>query len=103
MGKHLCTIHFRRYRFLERKNLRVIGLRQGTPTFLIEQIRERDDLALFIEPQVVDSNKGDSNIKNIALLFQMGYLTIKKEEIIDGEIEGLLKEAMGADKGEKVL
>jgi hypothetical protein len=59
----------------------------GTPTFLVEQIRERDDLEMFIEPQVVDSNslrgKGDTNIENIALLFQTGYLTIKKKEIED--------------------
>jgi hypothetical protein len=61
----------------------------GTPTFLIEQIKKRNDLESFAESREVgnDSIRGDGNdkIETTALLFQTGYLTIKKEEIVDNE------------------
>jgi hypothetical protein len=44
----------------------------GTPTFLIEQMRKNDDLKPFINKEEVG---------NISLLFQTGYLTIKKKEM----------------------
>jgi hypothetical protein len=57
----------------------------GTPTFLIEQIKKRNNLESFAESREVgmESLKGDGsdNIETTALLFQTGYLTIKKEEV----------------------
>jgi hypothetical protein len=53
----------------------------GTPTFLIEQLKKRDQIDLVFEPVVASSKTFDSfdpnNIDNIALMFQTGYLTIK--------------------------
>ena len=56
----------------------------GTPTFLIEQIRKRDDLEPFIKREFVeDSSLGNfdlDKIDNLSLLFQTGYLTIKSQK-----------------------
>jgi hypothetical protein len=58
----------------------------GTPTFLIEQIRKNDDLKPFINKEEVEEvvlrDTSDYNeVGNISLLFQTGYLTIKKKEM----------------------
>jgi hypothetical protein len=77
--------------FFDNKKFGRYWFETGTPTFLIEQIRERDDLSPFIEETVVSSNSlsGASydKIGSIALLFQTGYLTIKKEERVDERLE----------------
>ncbi|MDR1087566.1 MAG: hypothetical protein LBL16_04990 [Endomicrobium sp.] len=60
--------------FFDKKEIESYWFETGTPTFLIEQIRQRDDLELFIEAKVVNArslmSRGDSKIENIALLFQ---------------------------------
>jgi hypothetical protein len=56
----------------------------GTPTFLIELIKERNDIQLLLEPckmQASESNSFDySTLDTKLLLFQTGYLTIKQIE-----------------------
>jgi hypothetical protein len=90
-GKTSVYNPFSTLSFFSNKEFKDYWYATGTPTFLIEQIRQRDDLELFTDPKVVDSSslrgKGDSNIENIALLFQTGYLTIKKKEIKDNRPE----------------
>ncbi|MDR2382290.1 MAG: AAA family ATPase, partial [Prevotellaceae bacterium] len=58
----------------------------GTPTFLIDIIQRRNRMDLALNPIVVSSNifKGydPANIGEVSLLFQTGYLTIKKIERI---------------------
>jgi hypothetical protein len=54
----------------------------GTPTFLIEQLRQGYDIQLVLEPFAANAIIFDSfnpnNINNISLLFQAGYLTVKE-------------------------
>ena len=53
----------------------------GTPTFLINMIRERNDVKLVLEPTQIPSVGFDSfdpvNMDTKLLLFQTGYLTVK--------------------------
>jgi Holliday junction resolvase-like predicted endonuclease len=57
----------------------------GTPTFLIEQIKKKDDLESFARSREVEieslRGSGNNTIESIALLFQTGYLTVKKKKI----------------------
>jgi hypothetical protein len=59
----------------------------GTPTFLIDLIQRRNRVDVTLNPIVVSSNifKGydPANIGEVSLLFQTGYLTIKKIEPVD--------------------
>ena len=77
--------------FFDNKRFGNYWVETGTPTFLIEQIKKRNDLETFIKSREVRSRslKGDvsDNIETTALLFQTGYLTIKKEEEIDEKLE----------------
>ncbi|MDR2399050.1 MAG: ATP-binding protein [Endomicrobium sp.] len=70
--------------FFDNKKFANYWFKTGTPTFLIEQIRKRDELEIFTKPKIVgeDSLNGldYDKIESTALLFQTGYLTIKKEE-----------------------
>jgi hypothetical protein len=54
----------------------------GTPTFLMEQLKLRDQIDLVFEPVEASPKIFDSfdpnNIDNISLMFQTGYLTVKK-------------------------
>ncbi|MDR3125174.1 MAG: PD-(D/E)XK nuclease domain-containing protein [Endomicrobium sp.] len=71
--------------FFNKKEFSSYWFATGTPTFLIEQIRKRNDLERFIEQRTADSSflRGlDNNkISNMGLLFQTGYVTVKKKEI----------------------
>jgi hypothetical protein len=53
----------------------------GTPTFLIELIKKRNDLESFLQPvlasDAVFSGYDPERLETIPLLFQTGYLTIK--------------------------
>jgi hypothetical protein len=71
--------------FFDKKEFKGYWFETGTPTFLIEQIKKRNDLEPFIEQRIVNSSSlrgmDDDRISNIGLLFQTGYLTIKKKDL----------------------
>ncbi|MDR1418551.1 MAG: ATP-binding protein, partial [Endomicrobium sp.] len=70
--------------FLKQKKFNRYWFASGTPTFLIEQIKKKDNLESFVQKQAVMedvlSGFAVEEIETTALLFQTGYLTIKKEE-----------------------
>jgi hypothetical protein len=84
-GKVFVYNPFSTLMFFDKKEFENYWFATGTPTFLIEQIKKRNDLELLIEQRTVNSSslrgRGDTNIENIGLLFQTGYLTVKKKEI----------------------
>jgi hypothetical protein len=57
----------------------------GTPTFLIEEIKKKNDLYSFVANQEVESDtlKGNGNEtqETTTLLFQTGYLTVKNKKL----------------------
>jgi hypothetical protein len=63
----------------------------GTPTFLIDLIQRRNRVDIALSPVVVDgkvfAGYDPANIGEISLLFQTGYLTIKKIDMIDGRAQ----------------
>ncbi|MDR2286203.1 MAG: ATP-binding protein, partial [Prevotellaceae bacterium] len=60
----------------------------GTPTFLIDIIQRRNSVNAVLEPFVVDSSifRGyePTDIDEVPLLFQTGYLTIKQMKLTNG-------------------
>ncbi|MDR3124999.1 MAG: ATP-binding protein [Endomicrobium sp.] len=91
-GKERVYNPFSTLKFFDNKEFEGYWFETGTPTFLIEQIKKKDDLESLSEARVVSSGilRGNSsdyaNINNTALLFQTGYLTIKKKERSDDGI-----------------
>jgi hypothetical protein len=72
------------YSTLSLFDTRMIGnywFASGTPTFLIEQLKKREQTDLALEPFEASPKIFDSfdpaHIENIPLLFQTGYLTVK--------------------------
>jgi hypothetical protein len=67
----------------------------GTPTFLINRLKKRNLAKTVLEPVVVGLSAFDSydpdDLNDIPLLFQTGYLTIKKEEMIYGDSQYTLE------------
>jgi hypothetical protein len=65
--------------------------RTGTPTFLIELLKKRNQLRGIFEPIVVENMAFDDydeeNIDTVSLLFQTGYLTIKQRKLNFGSPE----------------
>jgi hypothetical protein len=61
----------------------------GTPTFLINILKTRNAIDTVLEPITISPRVFDSfdpeKIEEKPLLFQTGYLTIKKKEIISGQ------------------
>jgi hypothetical protein len=61
--------------------------RTGTPTFLIDILKSRNQIKPVLEPVEADSSSFDSynpaGIGEISLLFQTGYLTVKHKSTID--------------------
>jgi DNA-binding Lrp family transcriptional regulator len=90
-GKTLVYNPFSTLKLFDSKEFREYWYATGTPTFLIEEIKKKNDLEMRIEPQkVVDSTLIGSNsgeIETVALFFQTGYLTIKKKEKVEDEVE----------------
>ncbi|GHS97178.1 ATPase AAA [Bacteroidia bacterium] len=74
--------------FFSKKQFDNYWFRTGTPSFLIELLKNRNQLKLVLEPFTVDSIAFESfdplRIDEVPLLFQTGYLTIKKKEFIGG-------------------
>jgi PAS domain-containing protein len=92
-GKTFVYNPFSTLVFFDNKKFNEYWFETGTPTFLIEQIKKKNDLESFTQSREVGMGSlkgegdGSDKIETTALLFQTGYLTIKKEEIIDGESE----------------
>jgi hypothetical protein len=74
--------------FFSKKQFDNYWFRTGTPSFLIELLKNRNQLKPVLEPFTVDSIAFESfdplRIDEVPLLFQTGYLTIKKKEFIGG-------------------
>ncbi|MDR2754978.1 MAG: ATP-binding protein [Planctomycetaceae bacterium] len=72
--------------FLSKRKFDNYWFRTGTPTFLIDILKGRNQLKPVLESIETDSNSFDSydpvNIGEIPLLFQTGYLTIKRKTSI---------------------
>ncbi|MDR0575788.1 MAG: ATP-binding protein [Tannerella sp.] len=78
------TCVYNPYSALSLFDVRVISnywFASGTPTFLIEQLKKREQTDLALEPFEASPKIFDSfdplHIENIPLLFQTGYLTVK--------------------------
>jgi hypothetical protein len=60
----------------------------GTPTFLIELLKEHNELERVLKPITVPSSSFSSydpaRISEVPLLFQTGYLTVKDRELVQG-------------------
>ena len=74
----------------QKQDFRNYWFETGTPTFLMKLIKQNKYTAFDIENTTVSSKFLDkyeiNEITLIALLFQTGYLTIKKYDIISGDI-----------------
>jgi hypothetical protein len=70
--------------FFDKKKFDNYWFRTGTPTFLLELVRKYNKPQSFFEAITVPSEVFESydpdNIGELPLLFQTGYLTVKKEE-----------------------
>jgi hypothetical protein len=69
---------------LKQKIIKNFWFETGTPTFLIELVKQRNGLENILQPIVTNSDSFKSfdpdNLTEIPLLFQTGYLTVKKTE-----------------------
>jgi hypothetical protein len=85
-GKSAVYNPFSTLSFFDKKEFTGYWFETGTPTFLIEQIKKKNDLKSLSEPRVVNSgilrgnNSDYININTETLLFQTGYLTVKKKD-----------------------
>jgi Holliday junction resolvase-like predicted endonuclease len=63
--------------------------RTGTPTFLIDALKQKEYIDDILEPTRVGTDAFESyepeNTPLRSLLFQTGYLTVKHKELIDGQ------------------
>jgi hypothetical protein len=89
-GKTFVYNPFSTLLFFDNKKPEGYWYETGTPTFLIEEIKKKNDLYSFVTNQVVESNilkgTGSDRQEITTLLFQTGYLTLKKEEIKKDEL-----------------
>jgi hypothetical protein len=84
-GKTTVYNPFSTMNFFESRKFDNYWFSTGTPTFLIDLIQRRNCANTVLEPIVVDSDVfqgyDPNNISEVPLLFQTGYLTIKKMEL----------------------
>jgi hypothetical protein len=77
--------------FFENQKFSNYWFSSGTPTFLMELFKKRNDLRVLLHPVHTSSSAFESwdpdLITEIPLLFQTGYLTVKGQEIVDLEPE----------------
>ncbi|MDR1221915.1 MAG: ATP-binding protein [Tannerella sp.] len=87
-GKTAIYNPFSTMKFFQNRRFTDYWFRSGTPTFLMDMIRSRNRSDAVLEPIVVDEKIFDgydpAGTGEISLLFQTGYLTIKKMELIGG-------------------
>jgi hypothetical protein len=71
--------------FFKKKRFADYWFRTGTPSFLIDLLKQRNQLKPILAPVKAGSGTFDSydpaNIGEISLLFQTGYLTIKSRDL----------------------
>ncbi|GAP72657.1 hypothetical protein SAMD00024442_39_9 [Candidatus Symbiothrix dinenymphae] len=77
--------------FFDNKEFSDYWFATGTPTFLINRLKKHGLAKTVLEPVIADSSAFDSYdpdaLDDVPLLFQAGYLTVKKKEMINGEPE----------------
>ena len=73
--------------FFDKRRFNNYWFSNATPTFLIEIIKKRNQLKPVLEPVITDSSILDNfdpfKIGEIPLLFQTGYLTVKKVKLVE--------------------
>ncbi|MDR2556803.1 MAG: ATP-binding protein [Bacteroidales bacterium] len=73
--------------FFSAKEFAPYWFRTGTPTFLINSLRQKNQIEEILEPTVVGTDAFESFEPEVtpikSLLFQSGYLTIKQKELVD--------------------
>ncbi|MDR2556303.1 MAG: ATP-binding protein [Bacteroidales bacterium] len=73
--------------FFDRKEFAPYWFRTGTPTFLIDALKQKEYIDDILEPTMVGTDAFESyepeNTPLRSLLFQTGYLNIKQKEIVD--------------------
>jgi hypothetical protein len=87
-GKTSIYNPFATLRFFSAQEFTNYWFATGTPTFLIDIIQRRNAANIVLEPFVVDSGTfggyDPSELEEVPLLFQTGYLTIKRKERFNG-------------------
>jgi hypothetical protein len=87
-GKTAIYNPFSTMKFFQNRRFTDYWFRSGTPTFLMDMIRNRNRPDAVLEPIIVDEKIFDgydpAKTGEISLLFQTGYLTVKKMELISG-------------------
>ena len=87
-GKTAIYNPFSTLRFFDLKQFGNYWFRTGTPTFLIDIIQRRNSVDTVLTPIVVGDTVFDgynpSDIGEVPLLFQTGYLTIKQKKLTNG-------------------
>ncbi|MDR1259764.1 MAG: ATP-binding protein, partial [Endomicrobium sp.] len=78
--------------FLDKKEFQEYWVKTEISTFLMEQIKKKNNLTYFIKSQKITGNflrvNVNNNIEIMTLLFQIGYLTIKKKKMEkDGSVQ----------------
>jgi hypothetical protein len=90
-GKIFVYNPFSTLAFFKSKKFKGYWFETGTPTFLIEQVEKMKEVESLVGMQKVSAEvlKGPDNeeMEPISLMFQTGYLTVKKEEIEERESE----------------
>ncbi len=83
-GIHTVYNPFSILRYLEEKNFRNFWFESGTPRFLIEKMKEIQvyDVSKTTIDSLAAENLNIDQVQLIPLLFQTGYLTIKKKDSI---------------------
>jgi hypothetical protein len=74
--------------FFDNRRFSNYWFRTGTPTFLVNLVKERNRIAPVLKPVMTDESSFESynpaNIGEVPLLFQTGYLTVRHRELHDG-------------------
>jgi hypothetical protein len=88
-GKTSVYNPFSTLMFFDKQRFSNYWFETGTPTFLIERLKKRNLAQTVLEPAIVGISAFDSYdpdaLEDIPLLFQTGYLTIKNEEMSNGD------------------
>lgn len=81
--------------FLKQKVLKNFWFATGTPTFLIELLKKRNNIESYLQPihakDNIFSSYDPERLETIPLLFQTGYLTIKGVTLEDFELKYTLE------------